>query len=162
MMWMPIDPPGPCRKVVTNFELGICTLETWKHTTTPRLVDPRSNPGWWWSLLSQRLFVRPYVPKLQNHATITAGRGLWAGRVDHWWLLSCIFLISSLDMAGHLRLQWHDHGTELMDLTRDLCGQSELTDVTLTCAGGVTFNAHRLVLAGASSYFRSTFQVNIH
>lgn len=60
-------------------------------------------------------------------------------------------------MSNSLRLEWHDHGAELIDLTRDLCGQNELTDVTLTCAGGVTFNAHRLVLAGASRYFRNMF-----
>ena len=62
------------------------------------------------------------------------------------------------DDGSRLRLQWHDHGGELMDLTRELCGQTELTDVTLSCHGGVTFSAHRMVLAGASTYFRSTFQ----
>ena len=32
------------------------------------------------------LSVRPSVPKLQNQATITAGRDCGSGRVDHWWL----------------------------------------------------------------------------
>ena len=59
----------------------------------------------------------------------------------------------------NLKLQWPDRIQHFGDLTHDLFGHSELTDVTLTCAGGVNFNAHRLILSGASGYFRSLFQV---
>ncbi len=56
-----------------------------------------------------------------------------------------------------LRLQWHNHGSGMRDLTRDLCGQSELADVSIACDGGEVFSAHRMVLAGASNYFRKIF-----
>ncbi len=56
-----------------------------------------------------------------------------------------------------MRLQWHDHGSGLSDLTKDLCGRNELADVTLACDSGAVFSAHRIVLAGASTYFRSIF-----
>ena len=35
------------------------------------------------------LYIRPSVPKLQ----ISCRPGLWNGRVDHWWLLSCYILV---------------------------------------------------------------------
>jgi len=63
--------------------------------------------------------------------------------------------------SSRLGLRWHDHSMALQSLARDLCGSDELTDVTLTCAGGISFRAHRLVLAGASSYFRSLFSVAV-
>jgi len=64
--------------------------------------------------------------------------------------------------SSRLRLRWHDHSAALQDLARDLCGREELTDVTVTCQGGISFQAHRMVLAGASNYFRSMFQAMEH
>ncbi len=64
--------------------------------------------------------------------------------------------VSPASLSG-LRLRWHDHGSGLLELTRGLLGRGELTDVTLTCADGVNFKAHRLVLAGSSVYFRNLF-----
>ncbi len=66
--------------------------------------------------------------------------------------------MSSSGPSSRLRLQWHDHGGDLLDLTKRLCGQSELTDVSLACADGEVFSAHRMVLAGASNYFRKIFR----
>lgn len=60
--------------------------------------------------------------------------------------------------TSKLRLHWHDHGTELSRLTREICGRDEMTDVTLTCRGGTPFHAHRIVLAAASTYFRTFFR----
>ncbi len=60
--------------------------------------------------------------------------------------------------SSGLRLQWHDHGSDLLDLTRALCGRAEMTDVSLACEGGDVFDAHRIVLAGASTYFRRVFR----
>ena len=38
--------------------------------------------------------IRPCVrPKTSNSSDNHCRLGLWAGRVDHWWLLSCIFWI---------------------------------------------------------------------
>ena len=35
--------------------------------------------------------------------------------------------------------------------------EEDLSDVTISCAGGKQFSAHRLVLATCSSYFRQLF-----
>ncbi len=59
--------------------------------------------------------------------------------------------------SSGLRLCWHNHGSGLLELTKGLLGQGELADVTLSCTGGINFKAHRLVLAGASVYFRNLF-----
>ncbi len=64
-----------------------------------------------------------------------------------------------MSSSSGMRLQWHDHGRDLLDLARDLCGQGELADVTLACSEGrELFSAHRMVLAGASNYFRRVFR----
>ena len=59
-----------------------------------------------------------------------------------------------------VRLQWpaHAHGGELSQLSREIFGSGNMTDVTLTCRGGAAFYAHKIVLAAASAYFRSFFE----
>ncbi len=64
---------------------------------------------------------------------------------------------TSSSVSSKLRLQWHDHGSDLLELSKHLCGRNELTDVSLACADGEIFSAHRMVLASASSYFRKIF-----
>jgi len=62
------------------------------------------------------------------------------------------------DSATKLRLQWRDHGNELSKLSREIFGNDDLTDVTLTCRGGSPYHAHKMVLAAASTYFRNFFK----
>ena len=59
--------------------------------------------------------------------------------------------------SNKLRLQWRDHGNELSKLSREIFGNDNLTDVTLTCRGGSPYHAHKMVLAAASTYFRKFF-----
>ena len=50
--------------------------------------------------------VRPKTSKSSyNHCR----QGLWAGRVDHWWLLSCFYLFYSLglsDFSSYITFHW--------------------------------------------------------
>ena len=62
------------------------------------------------------------------------------------------------DSATKLRLQWRDHGNELSQLSREIFGNDDLTDVTLTCLGGSPYHAHKMVLAAASTFFRNFFK----
>ena len=43
-------------------------------------------------------------------------------------------------------------------LSREIFGNDDLTDVTLTCRGGSPYHAHKMVLAAASTYFRNFFK----
>ena len=43
-------------------------------------------------------------------------------------------------------------------LSREIYGNDDLTDVTLTCRGGNPFHAHKIILAAASTYFKSFFK----
>ena len=63
-----------------------------------------------------------------------------------------------VDAASKLRLQWRDHGNELSKLSREVFGNDDFTDVTLTCLGGSPYHAHKMVLAAASTYFRNFFK----
>jgi len=63
-----------------------------------------------------------------------------------------------MEDSAKLRLQWHDHGNELSRLSREIFGNDDLTDVTLTCRGGTPFYAHKIILAAASTYFKSFFK----
>ncbi len=60
--------------------------------------------------------------------------------------------------TSKMRLRWHEHGSGLTNLSMDLCGQEEMADVSIACDGGEVFNAHRMVLASASEYFRKIFR----
>ena len=102
--------------------------------------------------------------------------------------LKATLLVDQMEDSAKLRLQWHDHGNELsrwawgwltskvvkfecgfntkMDLiysfffrlSREIFGNDDLTDVTLTCRGGNPFHAHKIILAAASTYFKSFFK----
>ena len=62
------------------------------------------------------------------------------------------------ETASKLRFEWRDHSNELSKLSRELFGQDDLSDVTLTCRGGAAYHAHKMVLAAASTYFRNFFR----
>ena len=57
-----------------------------------------------------------------------------------------------------MRLKWRDNGNELSKLSREIFGNDDLTDVTLTCLGGSPYHAHKMVLAAASTFFRNFFK----
>lgn len=55
-----------------------------------------------------------------------------------------------------LQLGWNDHSLNLSISLSKLLEQKEMVDVALV-ADGYLFNAHRLVLAAISPYFRQMF-----
>lgn len=54
------------------------------------------------------------------------------------------------------QLDWNDHSLNLSISFSELLEQKEMVDVTLV-ADGYLYNAHRLVLAAISPYFRQMF-----
>ncbi|XP_014486679.1 PREDICTED: hormone receptor 4 [Dinoponera quadriceps] len=54
-------------------------------------------------------------------------------------------------------LKWNSFGTNLLTASLNLFKNESLTDVTLFCEG-VTFKAHRLILAACSKHFQELFE----
>lgn len=63
--------------------------------------------------------------------------------------------------ASEYHLSWNNYEASLASFLRILSsakeGEEALSDVTISCSGGKLFQAHRLVLATCSSYFRQLF-----
>lgn len=63
--------------------------------------------------------------------------------------------------ASEYHLSWNNYEASIASFLRVLstakAGEEDLSDVTISCAGGRQFTAHRLVLATCSSYFRQLF-----
>ena len=61
--------------------------------------------------------------------------------------------------ASEYHLSWNNYEASIASFLKILStakdGEEDLSDVTISCAGGRQFPAHRLVLATCSSYFRS-------
>ena len=72
-------------------------------------IDPRGRPQttiFTQSVLSVRKYVRPSVRPITSKSSDNHCKpGLWAGRVDHWWLLSCFlsfFLFPLVSSSSYL------------------------------------------------------------
>ena len=63
--------------------------------------------------------------------------------------------------ASEYHLSWNNYEASIASFLKILStakeGEEDLSDVTISCAGGKQFSAHRLVLATCSSYFRQLF-----
>lgn len=57
-----------------------------------------------------------------------------------------------------LRLRRVNHSSELVAGLKDLLNNESLTDVLLSCSGGVNIKAHRVILSTFSPYFKSIFE----
>ncbi|XP_018017156.1 uncharacterized protein LOC108673796 isoform X1 [Hyalella azteca] len=70
---------------------------------------------------------------------------------------------AEMDASQRLYLRWNNHGSHLTQYINDefyktsTCESSTLTDVTLAFEDGVKIQAHRLILAASSPYFRELF-----
>ena len=88
-----------CHDVLEKNSLDIY-ISNWstRPTTVPALVITIFTQSVRQSVRTSVLpSVRPYIRSKTSKSSDNHCRpGLWAGRVDHWWLLSCIFLISFL------------------------------------------------------------------
>ena len=60
-----------------------------------------------------------------------------------------------MDPQEELRLRWNDFQTNVASSLQQLRSGEELTDVTLVCEDGGRVEAHRVVLACGSDFFRS-------
>ena len=80
-------------------------------------------------------------------------------------LLSCVFQMTEVESAearaSEYHLSWNNYEASIASFLKILStakdDEEDLSDVTISCAGGKQFSAHRLVLATCSSYFRQLF-----
>jgi len=87
---------------------------------------------------------------------------------DHVSVLSNSTTIHQLSQPGRigvdgkasrpLRLRRVNHSQEIVSGFKELLKNESLTDVTLSCQGGLTIKAHRVILATFSPYFKSIFE----
>ena len=61
-----------------------------------------------------------------------------------------------------LCLQWNDFKLNISTSFRDLRGEKEFTDVTLVCGDGQQIEAHKVVLASSSPFFKELLRKNKH
>lgn len=65
-------------------------------------------------------------------------------------------------MGGEVRIKWNDFPTIISHSFSDLCESRELVDITLVCQDNRQLQAHKVVLAACSPFFRSVLVNNPH
>ena len=65
-------------------------------------------------------------------------------------------------MSETLCLQWNDFKENVVTAFGSLRGDTDFTDVTLACEDGQQMEAHKIVLATSSPFFRNLFKRNSH
>jgi len=65
-------------------------------------------------------------------------------------------------MGGEVRIKWNDFPTIISHSFSDLCESKELVDITLVCQHNRQLQAHKVVLAASSPFFRSVLVNNPH
>ena len=61
-------------------------------------------------------------------------------------------------MSEKLCLQWNDFQDNIKSAFGNLREDNDFTDVTLACEDGQQMEAHRVILAAASPFFKSCFK----
>ena len=64
--------------------------------------------------------------------------------------------------ADKLRLQWNDFGDNVKAAFGQHRGNKEFADVTLACEDGQQVEAHKLILASSSPFFKDILKRNKH
>ena len=59
-------------------------------------------------------------------------------------------------------LKWNDFQTNIISSYKDLREDQEFADVTLVCGDNQRIEAHKMILSGASNFFRSVLSGNKH
>ena len=65
-------------------------------------------------------------------------------------------------MSEKLCLQWNNFQENVNVAFRNLRGDETFTDVTLTCEDGQQVEAHKVILAGSSPFFKKLLERNKH
>ena len=65
-------------------------------------------------------------------------------------------------MAEKLCLQWNDFRQNISASFGDLRGDKEFSDVTLACEDGQQVEAHKVILASSSPFFKELLRKNKH
>ena len=67
-----------------------------------------------------------------------------------------------MNMAEKLCLQWNDFKENVSSSFGELREDADLTDVTLVCEDGKQVDAHKVVLASSSPFFKDILKRNKH
>merc|ERR1712142_1040736 len=71
-------------------------------------------------------------------------------------------LVLNMETQQKFCLKWNQFHRNLKDVFKEMRDGQELFDVTLACADGTYLEAHRIVLAACSTFFRNVFKINDH
>ena len=63
-------------------------------------------------------------------------------------------------MTEKLCLQWNDFGDNVLTAFRSLRGENDFADVTLACEDGKQVEAHKVILAASSPFFKNLLKRN--
>ena len=72
------------------------------------------------------------------------------------------YYINHTTMTEKLCLRWNDFQENVNSAFRNLREDSDLADVTLVCGDGQQIEAHRVILASSSPFFKGLFKRNRH
>ena len=67
-----------------------------------------------------------------------------------------------MDSSEKLCLQWNDFKDNVSSSFGDLRGDRDFTDVTLACEDGKQVEAHKVILASSSPFFKDILKRNKH
>ena len=77
------------------------------------------------------------------------------------WVFSSVHA-NRIRMTEKLCLQWNDFGDNVLTAFRSLRGESDFADVTLACEDGKQVEAHKVILAASSPFFKNLLKRNTH
>merc|ERR1712179_279188 len=71
-------------------------------------------------------------------------------------------LLHNMESQQRFCLKWNQFHQNMKNVFREMREGQELFDVTLACDDGTYLEAHRIVLAACSTFFRNIFKINNH
>ena len=85
-----------------------------------------------------------------------------AAQVGGWYPKNIALVICTMTNPEKLCFQWDDFKQNIGAAFGDLRGDKEFTDVTLVCEDGQQVEAHKVVLASSSLFFKDLLRKNRH
>ena len=72
------------------------------------------------------------------------------------------FIVHTMTNPEKLCLQWNEFKQNISASFGDLRGDKDFTDVTLACEDGQQVEAHKVILAASSPFFKKLLRENNH
>ena len=74
----------------------------------------------------------------------------------------CPVSFSTMKLSDVFCLKWNDFSSNMVGMFKSLRGDNDFTDVTLACEDGKVLEAHKVILAEFSPFFRNVLKMNKH